>query len=55
MFGMTILTVEEKKEHIRVKRIHELQNLITKESFVRRASLTKSEAFTQELDILNKG
>jgi hypothetical protein len=55
MFGITLLTAEEKKDHIRIKRIQELQNLITKESFVRRASLTKAEAFTQELDILNKG
>jgi|TARA_R110000850_G_scaffold176448_1_gene302419 hypothetical protein len=55
MFGMTVLTPEEKKEHIRVKRIQKLHKLIMEESLVRRTSLTKAEAYTEELDILNKG
>jgi hypothetical protein len=55
MFGMTLLTVEEKKEHIRVKRVHELQNLINKEGLVRSDSLNKAEAYTKELEVLNEG
>jgi|TARA_R110000782_G_scaffold266122_1_gene360355 hypothetical protein len=55
MFGITRLTEEERKEHIRVKRIQELHKLIIKESLVRRTSLTKAEAYAEELDILNKG
>jgi|TARA_R110000822_G_scaffold105518_2_gene233334 hypothetical protein len=52
MFGMTLLTIEEKKEHIRVKRIHELQNLINKEGVVRSTSLIKAESYTAELEVL---
>jgi hypothetical protein len=55
MFGITKLTEEERKAHIRVKRIQELQKLITSESLVRKTSLTKAEAYTEELDILNQG
>tara|TARA_R110000851_G_C12877684_1_gene545663 strand:+ start:26 stop:193 length:168 start_codon:yes stop_codon:yes gene_type:complete len=55
MFGMTVLTPEEKKEHIRVKRIKELQTLIDKEGFERSVSLSRAEAYTKELDILNQG
>tara|TARA_R110000782_G_scaffold80709_2_gene159606 strand:- start:590 stop:757 length:168 start_codon:yes stop_codon:yes gene_type:complete len=54
MFGITKLTEEERTTHIRVKRIQELHKLIIGESLVRKNSLTKAEAYTKELDILNK-
>jgi hypothetical protein len=54
MFGITLLTETEKKEHIRIKRINQLQSLIEKEGAVRRLSLSKAEAYTKELDTLTQ-
>jgi len=54
MFGITRLTPQEKKEHLRVKRISELVVLINKESLSRSVSLAKAEAYNKELNILTK-
>lgn len=54
MFGITRLTVEEKTEYTRIKRIKELEGLINKESLTREASLEKASLYSKELDTLTK-
>jgi len=54
MFGLTRLTIEEKAEHDKAKRIDELQQLIYAESSLRQESLSKAMAYTQELDGLTQ-
>ena len=54
MFGFTKLTPEEKQERDLRLRIAELNSLLKTETEQRQASLAKSEAYTKELETLEK-
>lgn len=52
MFGITRLTPQEKKEHLRVKRVSALEHMLYEESAKRAESLAKADAYNKELDVL---